>query len=348
MIFRDLWRGGIAILTLAGPAPAWAEIPKLGIELDDLDLRLTLNAAVQSALIEENSDTEAEVQLDLSAQARADWRLSSDTKLGMKVEFSNDDRNSETLETGEIYGYLSSKFGRLEVGKQDGPADTLSFAAPVIALGQVRGDFSRYAGSQALLKPLDTRDSFKIIYLTPQIEGVSGGISWSPHFRRNADSPDLRSRVLVNNAIELGLQYEKPVGDWTLGVSGGYVTGNADPVTERADLNSWSVGAKMNRGSLRIGSAYVHRGNSKRRERDFDQWEWNGGIGWVEDRWGIVGSGAITRSSETRNFLLGVGGFYTLAPNLQLRSDIVRFHERRLGGDLDKGTVMLMELQLKI
>ncbi len=100
--------------------------------------------------------------------------------IGANVEKTNQDRETEALNTGEIYGFIASDWGRLEVGKQDGPADTLAFSAPVIALGQVRGDFSRYAGSQALLKPLDTQDSFKVIYLSPPVSGFRAGVSWSP------------------------------------------------------------------------------------------------------------------------------------------------------------------------
>jgi hypothetical protein len=43
-------------------------------------------------------------------------------------------------------------------------------------------------------------------------------------------------------------------GDWILGASGGYVTGQDDLITTRADLNSWRGGAEAQRGPLRIGA----------------------------------------------------------------------------------------------
>ncbi len=337
-------------LSLCASAPAVAQIPPLKIEAGDLDLRLTAGAAIQVARVDDDTDAAAKTdhELELFARLDAEWMISSDIEIGAKVEVANTDRDTETLDTDEIYAFVSTALGRLEVGKQDGPADTLSYAAPVIALGQVRGDFSRYAGSQALLKPLDTRDSFKVLYLSPAISGFRAGISWAPRFAQNRTAIDPRSRTLVRDAVELALQVERPVGEWSLGLSGGYAFGQADAITTRADLDSWSIGIRARRGPLRIGGAYVRRGDSNRLERGFDQWELSGGIGWVKRRWGISGSSAITRSSDRSNLLFGLGGFYSLTPNIQLRSDLVRFREQRSGRSAEHGTVALLELQLKI
>jgi hypothetical protein len=188
-------------------------------------------------------------------------------------------------------------------------ADTLAFAAPLVALGQVRGEFSRYAGSQALLRALDTQDAFKVIYLSPPVAGLRGGISYSPRVRRNAAAVDSRERIDVRDAFEFGLQYQQVVGDWILGASGGFATGNANPATGRADLRSWSVGTEARRGPLRIGAAYVDRGDSNRLDRGFDQWEINGGVAWVTPDWGVATSAALTRASDRENRLIGIGGF---------------------------------------
>ena len=266
----------------------------------------------------------------------------------LDIESTATRRASEVLEAGEIYGFVASDYGRLEVGLQDGPADTLAFAAPLVALGQVRGEFSRYAGTQALLRALDTQDAFKVIYLSPPVGGLRGGVSYSPKVRRNAAAVDSRDRIEVDNAFELGLQYQQPVGDWILGASGGYATGEADPITTRADLNSWSVGAEARRGPLRIGAAYVDRGDSNRLDRGFDQWEVNGGVGWVTQGWGVAGSVALTRASDRENRLIGVGGYYQLHPNIQIRADVVSFREERFLIATDSGIASVVEIQFTI
>jgi Gram-negative porin len=338
--------GGAALL----PAAAYAQIPELRVQSGGFDLRLTGGAAVQGATFDDDDPTtdSTDGTIDLFARLNAEWTSPDGILIGANVEASNRKRETEALDTGEIYGFVASDYGRLEVGLQDGPADVLAFHAPVIALGQVRGDASRYAGSQALLSALDTRDAFKVVYLSPPVSGLRAGVSWSPRFRQNKNAINPRARTIVRDAIEVGAQFQQPVGDWILGLSGGYAFGDADPITTRADLSSWSVGSEVRRGPLRFGLAYVDRGDSNRLDRGFDQWEVNAGVSWVEDNWGAAFSAAATNATgqDSRNF--GVGGFYSLTRNLQLRGDLVQFRERRAGRATENGIVAVLELQLTI
>jgi predicted porin len=352
MMLNCAWKraGLLAGATLASAAPACAEPLQLRVQSGGFDLWLHGGASAQVGLFDDNGGTPSspDATLDLFARLNAEWTSPDGIVIGANIEQSNRDRETETLNTGEVYGFVASDYGRVEVGKQDGPADTLAFHAPVIALGQVRGDFSRYAGSQALLSALDTRDAFKLIYLSPPVSGFRAGASWAPKVRQNADAVNPRARIIVRDAVELGLQYQAPVGDWILGFSGGYAFGNADPITTRADLNSWSIGAEGRRGPLRLGAAYVDRGDSNRLDRGFDQYEVNMGIAWVEANWGVSFSGAATVATGQRNRLFGLGGFYALTNNVQIRADIVQFREQRTGLPTDDGIVGLLELQLSI
>ena len=344
-----------AMLAAASPAQAQAQsgdgaLPRLEVQWEGIDIRLTAGAAAQGAAFNDDDPlTESpDAKVDLFARLNAQWTSPGGIVVGVNAEQNSRRRASEVLEAGEIYGFVASDYGRIEVGLQDGPADTLAFAAPLVALGQVRGEFSRYAGTQALLRALDTQDAFKVIYLSPPVGGLRGGVSYSPKVRRNAVAVDSRDRIDVNDAFEFGLQYQQVVGDWILGASGGYATGDADPVTTRADLDSWSVGAEARRGPLRIGGAYVDRGDSNRLDRGFDQWEINGGVGWVTPAWGVAGSAAYTKASDRKNRLIGVGGFYRLHPNIELRGDVVRFREERFGISVEDGIATVIEVLFTI
>ena len=343
-------RAAIACVLLSGASAARAELPKLEVEWEGFDIRLSGGAAAQVAVFDDDDLTtdSPDAQIDLFARLNAQWTSPDGIIIGANIEQTSRRRASEVLEAGEIYGFVASDYGRLEVGLQDGPADTLAFAAPLVALGQVRGEFSRYAGTQALLRAVDTQDAFKVLYLSPPIGGLRGGLSWSPKVRRNAAAVDSRERIELDNAFEFGLQYQQPVGDWILGASAGYATGKADPLTTRADLSSWSVGAEARRGPLRIGAAYVDRGDSNRLDRGFDQWEINYGAAWVMPDWGIAGSAAFTKASDRQNRLIGVGGFYRLHPNIQLRADVVQFREERFRISVNEGVAAILELQLTI
>jgi Gram-negative porin len=335
---------------LASAATLQAQLPELEVQWKGFDIRLTGGAAAQGAVFDDDEITteSPDAQVDLFARLNAQWTSPDGIIIGVNVEQNSRRRASEVLEAGEIYGFVASDYGRIEVGLQDGPADTLAFAAPLVALGQVRGEFSRYAGTQALLRALDTQDAFKVIYLSPPVGGLRGGVSWSPKVRRNATAVNSRERIAVDNAFEFGLQYQQPVGDWILGASGGYAVGEADPITTRADLNSWSVGAEARRGPLRIGAAYVDRGDSNRLDRGFDQWEVNGGVGWINPDWGVAGSVAYTKASDRENRLIGAGGFYRVHPNIELRADVVSFREEQLLIGVNEGVAVVAEVLFTI
>jgi predicted porin len=339
----------VAVLA-ASPAAAEQGLPRIEAQWGGFDIRLTGGAASQGAVFSDDEVTSSspDVRVDLFARINAQWTSPGGIIVGFNAEQNSRRRASEVLEAGEIYGFVASDYGRVEVGLQDGPADTLAFAAPLVALGQVRGEFSRYAGTQALLRALDTQDAFKVIYLSPPIGGLRGGVSWSPKVRRNADAVDSRERIELNNAFEFGLQYQQPVGDWILGASAGYATGEADPLTTRQNLESWSIGAEARHGPLRIGGAYVDRGDSNRLATGFDQWEINGGIGWVTSVWGVSGSAAYTKASDRDNRLFGVGGFYRFHPNIELRADVVQFREERFLVSGNDGVASVVEIVLTI
>lgn len=342
-------RALIVTLAAGGASAAHAQLGPVRLQTGGFDIRVTAGGAVQGATFDDSpTSRNTDGNFDVFARLNAEWTSASGIIIGMNIEGNNQQRQTEALNTGEIYGFVASDYGRVEVGQQDGPADTLSFAAPVIGLGQVRGDFSRYAGSQALLRPLDTQDSFKVIYLTPPIRGFRAGVSWSPKVSQNITAVDPRSRTILRNAVEAGLQFQQPVGKWILGASGGYTFGRADPITTRAGLNSWSVGVEARRGPLRIGGAYVNRGDSNRLERGFNQREVNGGVGWITERWGAAFSGAFTEAFDRNNRLLGLGGFYAITTNFQIRVDVVQFREERVGRTPEQGVVALLELQFTI
>lgn len=347
-IFTALLVASSAVLALH--APARAELPQLRYQTGGFDFWLQAGVAAQGAVYDDDGAVtkSPDGMVDVFARLNAEWTSPGGVIIGANIEQTNQARETETLNTGEVYGFVASDFGRVEVGKQDGPADTLAFHAPVIGLGQVRGDFSRYAGSQALLSALDTRDAFKVIYLSPPIKGLRAGVSWSPKFRQNSAAANPRSRVNLKDAIEIGAQFQQPLGNWIVGLSGGYAFGNADPLTTRADLNSWSLGAEGRKGPLRIGGAFVRRGDSNRLDRNFDQREVNGGVSWVEDKWGVSVSASSTRATGQTNRLIGLGGYYALTPNVQIRADVVNFRERRSGRATDDGLVGLVELQFTI
>jgi hypothetical protein len=333
---------------LLGAMSSTAEAQVLEYQRGGLDVELRAGASAQAAQVLDDEAGRSRSDGDFDAYVRLNltWLTPGGLTLGANLEQTNRRRESEALQAGEAYVFATTPIGRFEAGRQDGGADQVSVRAPVIALGQIRGDFSRYAGQQALLTAPDTADAFKAIYLSPPVQGFRIAASWAPRFRRNANATAPTSRTIVRDTIELGLQYQRPVGDWVLGASAGYVRGEAAPETRRADLSAWSVGAEVRRGPLRLGASYVDRGDSNRLVRDFNQWEVSGGVAWVEDKWGASFSSAWSEASTQTYASFGVGGFYAVTDKVQVRGDLVAFRENGRTTRAVDGLVAVTEFAL--
>jgi hypothetical protein len=315
-------------------------------QIGEVTASLTIAAAAQGATFDDprSGVSDEDGEFSYSGLLNLEWVADNGWVYGFRAEADNGTRASEELARDEIYLYFVSDIGRIEIGEQDGPADVMSFHAPVTALGQVRGDFSRYAGSRASLSATDTGDEPKIVYLSAPLRGLRFGASYAPKFESNADDPDPRRRTIQRDAVELGVQYQRPLAnDWTLGAAAVFVNGNSDPITQRDDLSAWSVGFEARRDKLIVGAAYVDNGDSNELVPT-DETEWNVGVAWRDESWGAAVSFAAQDSLTFDNRLFGVGGYYEFAKYFTVRADAVYIDEKRPTGVGGDGFVLLVEL----
>lgn len=339
-------RGILALALLGATAPAWA----IDFQAGDVNIDLILAASAQGASFKDGPDGDHETGGNMLGFGRLnfEWVSDSGRVYGLRAETQTGSRRSEALSADEIYAYYASEIGRFELGRQDGAADVMSFHAPIIALGQIRGDFAEYAGINASLSPTDTRDSPKLIYLSPPVRGLRFGVSYAPEFTVNKDSGDPRRRIIQKDAVEAAAQYSRPIAsDWSLGVSASLTRGNSDPQTERRDLNAWSTGVELRREELVIGAAYVNNGDSNDRT-SVDEREWNAGIAWRGEKWGAAFSWARNESVPLDFTLLGLGGYYSITNHVVVRADAVFVDEQPRGGPSGWYPVVLFEIGIEL
>jgi hypothetical protein len=341
-----LTRVRISLLALMAAAPASA----LDYQAGEVNVDVILAASVQGAAYKNGPDGDSDSDSTLLAFARLnlEWISDAGRVYGLRAETQDGTRGSEDLAADEIYAYFASELGRFELGRQDGAADVMSFHAPIMALGQIRGDFSEYAGINASLSPTDTRDSPKLVYLSPPVRGLRLGVSYAPEFTVNQDAPNPRRRIIQDDAIEAAAQYVRPLANnWSLGASVAFARGSADPVTERGDLSSWSTGLELRREELVIGAAYVDNGDSNDLAPT-DEREWNAGVAWRGERWGAALSYARNESIPLDFSLVGLGGFYSINDHIVLRADTVLIDERSSQGARGTYHVVLFEVGVEL
>jgi hypothetical protein len=156
----------------------------------------------------------------------------------------------------------------------------------------------------------------------------------------------LTNRTIQRDPIEVGAQYQTPLGEGiALGISGSYVHANAALETGKEDIKSWSVGSELRIKRLKIGGAYVSRGDSNSflgRNED----EVNAGVSWSTQKWSVGTSAARIRRSTLKRDLTGLGGWIKIRKNVILRSDLVYFNDRFSSGTRRNGVVALVDLRL--
>jgi hypothetical protein len=327
---------------LLAAAPACA----LEYQVGDVGVELILAAAAQGAAYRDGPRGASASDGNLLALARLDleWISGTGRVYGLRAEIDEGTRFSEELAADELYVYFASELGRFELGRQDGAADVMSFHAPIVALGQVRGDFSQYAGLSASLSATDTRDSPKLVYLSAPIRGLRFGLSYAPEFTVNEAAADPRRRIIQKDAVEAAVQYVAPIANaWSLGASLAFVQGSAAPETERRDLSSWGAGLELRREELIIGAAFVDNGDSNDAAR-VDEQEWNAGVGWRAERWGAALSFARNESIPVDLSLVSIGGFYFINDHVVLRADAVSIDESHPTGISGSYEVVLFEV----
>lgn len=340
---------GVAFAAVWAVLTGHAGAQTLHTQVGGIDLTATGAVSAQAGAYEDPSSglSDETGEWDASLIVNAEYVSPGGLVIGLRGEVDTGEREAEDLQRDEIYAYIAGGFGRVEFGEQDGPADTISIHAPLVGLGQIRGDFVRYAGTAALLSPFDTRDALKILYLSPPVAGFRAGVSYAPEFDSNSNDPNPRRRTSQKDAMELAAAYQASAGAWAGSVSVAYVTGKADPVTQRADLESWSVGGEVRRDKLSLGGAYVSRGDSNSLTAGLDENEVNAGIAWRDDKWGLAMSASETESTVFTNWLTGFGGYYDIGDHWVLRADLVTITEKRAGTVSRDGNVGIVEFSFR-
>ncbi|MEO0712646.1 MAG: porin [Pseudomonadota bacterium] len=342
-----------AALMVATPATGEITFGEDGLTGDfgKVQLRGRFGASVQGAVFDPvedpNAGTETDAEIDGSARLSLEYTADNAWVFGAIADIDTAQEQVEAFERDEFYVYAASQFGRVEVGENDGPADTLSFHAARVGLGQVRGVSARYTGTVALLSPFDSQDAAKITYLSPPIEGLRFGVAYAPEFEINADDPNPSRRTIQEDVIEFGAQYVQPVGEFVLGGSAAYVAGSSDPVTGREDIESWSVGVEARRGKLTAAAAFVDRGRSNLLPTSDTESEWNAGVSWREEGWAVAASVAIGDENGGTVSRSGVGGEYDITTNIHVAADAVLLNTEDAFGNSEDGAVGLVEVGLR-
>lgn len=292
-------------------------------------------------------------ELHINAEGTADNGL----VYGFQVEMNVDGHDSDST-VKESYVYLSSNFGRINLGSEDGANYLLQVAAPsadsnidgirqwinpvnYTGLGVVGGMAVDYANDA-------TGQAEKITYLSPVFSGFQFGASYTPE----VDDQDVTGLSGFNlksagfgDAYEGAARYEGVFNNVGFAVGGGYTHVDNDAGAGTGDdLKQWNVGTDLDIGAFGIGAVYTKTKNID----GFDD---------EKSRTWVVGADYTTGpfqfgASYFNNKLEDAAGdlktdrytggvIYTAAPGLTFRGSVSHIeHDLAGGGDADATSVL--------
>ncbi|WP_193366795.1 porin [Pelagibius marinus] len=246
---------------------------------------------------------------------------------GFRVEFEADSGESNNVDENSIWA--SGGFGKLEFGNNDGAEDTFmvngsNSGVDYGGVGNPTSNFLQRAfsgntrTSVDFANGVDSSDATKITYTTPNFNGFSAGISYTPDTADGNDGNSFHAAddSGIHDHIGVGAGYD---GEFNgigveLGLVAGFGSADAEP---EDDVYGIGGGAAISFSGFTIASGVI-----------WDDADGNGGEGWAVDLgigyatgpWNFSINGIYSEDDDSDTDLLGgsanVG--YNLAPGVSV------------------------------
>jgi len=214
-----------------------------GVVTDDADkgggFTGTRAAGAQSR---QTTDMRTEAEINLYVDGRAANGLQYGAVFELQMDGMTTTAGSGTgVDYDELYGFVKGSFGELRFGQLDSAASLMQVMAPsTLWMGRSSG-WDEFVVSPGYINGgvNDGNDSTKIVYLSPQFNGVDFGVSYSPN-RTEGEQVNIatsttayhRDNTGLTNEISAALRYRGTVGG--IGVQASLVAQFAEAAKQSA------------------------------------------------------------------------------------------------------------------
>jgi hypothetical protein len=251
---------------------------------------------------------------------------------GFRVEIEADSGATNNVDENSIFA--SGSFGKLEFGNNDGAEDTFmvngsNSGVDYGGVGNPTSNFlsSAYSGntrtSVDLRGGVDTSDATKITYTTPNFNGFSAGVSYTPD---TADGNDGNAFHAEDSAgfhdnIGIGLGYE---GEFNgvgleLGLVGAFSSADVEPEDSAYGIGG-GLAISFSGFTIAAGAVWDDFDDGDAGGNTGEAWAADLGIGYAAGPWNFSINGIYSDTDDTNTDLLAgsanVG--YNLAPGVSV------------------------------
>lgn len=264
---------------------------------------------------------------------------------GFRVEIEADSGTDNNVDENSIWA--SGGFGKLEFGDNDGAEDTFmvngsNSGVDYGGVGNPTANFlsTAFAGAAPTSVDMsDSGDATKITYTTPNFNGFSAGLSYTPDVENQANGTGFQTNDSggglnsdgdeiergLEDHIGIGLGYE---GEFNgigleLGVTGAFAQleevkpQGAFAAQNKDDFYAIGGGVAVSFSGFTIATGAFYQ-DSDDSASSAERWAWDAGVGYAAGPWSFSVNGIYSENEFTNDELLGgsanVG--YNLAPGV--------------------------------
>lgn len=347
----------LAGLALVAAAPARADEPALQLGLGGYISGYAVYTDQDEGAADDfrEFDFRKDTEVHLNGEVALDNGITAGAHLELLADRTDGDGTVE-----ESYLYLSSSWGRVNLGEEDGIAYLLQVGAPSAddKIDGIRPDIGTFAPGNG--GTLDyAQDPFgysnKLTYITPVFNGFQAGVSFTPSVS-DADLDALSAAAQTDdlddleNGWEVAARYEGSFDAIDLAIGAGYSSASIeeDDVTDE-DLDVWNVGVNLGWGAFGLGVAYVNsEGGINAADEETETW-----VAGIDYTTGPYKLGASYMNVETDDGGADdeadrwtVGAIYEWGPGMTFRG-AVQFQDAEVAGVDGEGTQVTLGTQLE-
>ncbi len=279
-------------------------------------------------------------EINFGSDSEVHFRGSTTLDNGLRVSFKAEleleddaDVDGDADSIDEVYIQLDGGFGRLQFGQNDGAMDQMAVVAPLIFKehGHSDADLDPF-GPIGFRNPIDTvgdfsSDDIKLIYFTPEMNGLQLGFSYTPNPCKNDTGfSGCVTTEYARNYWEVSGTWEIDLNNVALGLSGGYGQGEQGPGYE--DPSEWTLGAQIAFGGFTLGGSYKDSttlGDDASNQDDtsfdvgvsYETGPWSFNVAYGDREWSAYDNGDdVYMDREAQSLIAGVT--YAYGPGMQI------------------------------
>jgi predicted porin len=200
-------------------------------------------------------------------------KLDNGIEIRTRVELENE---SQADNVDENYLQIRSQWGMLEIGSNDGAAESMTtgyLGTWATAVGQnvafdtkdwidpPPGVVYNFQGSFNDQRVRIDTDAEKVSYISPRFAGFQIGGAYVPNTEQDANGSIATTDTVFNNGFQVAANFDRKFDNVRIGIAAGYAELQNPKAIPAPDKSEWMVGGLVEFGPVKFAASYSETNN---------------------------------------------------------------------------------------